>query len=181
MRSLNSEQEGFTLVELIIVIIIIGVLSVTAAPRFIDISSDSKAASLEALKGAIVSSNQIVYGKALIQGLEREESALVVLQSGDTVAVEYGYLAYDGSAPRTGAAQLERAIDFTICHHQASDTDCANADWRFDIDDDHIQFYHISIGENPAADGVEPLCYLQYEMATDESTPPRYTIQNSEC
>jgi MSHA pilin protein MshA len=64
----NKKNEGFTLVELIIVIILLGVLAVTAAPRIIDISSDANIAKLKALKGTIRSGVELVRIKAIIQG-----------------------------------------------------------------------------------------------------------------
>jgi MSHA pilin protein MshA len=51
-------EKGFTLIELIIVIIILGVLAVTSAPKFIDLSSDAKAASMIAI-GATLNSAKI--------------------------------------------------------------------------------------------------------------------------
>jgi prepilin-type N-terminal cleavage/methylation domain-containing protein len=46
-------QKGFTLIELIIVIVILGVLAVTVAPRFINIGSDARIAAVKSLEQAI--------------------------------------------------------------------------------------------------------------------------------
>jgi prepilin-type N-terminal cleavage/methylation domain-containing protein len=180
----KRKQLGFTLIELIIVIVILGILAVVAAPRFIDISSESKVSGLQALKGALVSSNQIIYGKALIQGLTDQASANVQLSPNESVAIQYGYLSYDGSSASSGAFQLTDAVNFTICHHLADDAACADADWRFDIDSDHIQFYFASAGQDPANGGGEagePLCYLKYTMASDADTLPVYELQTADC
>lgn len=50
------ENKGFTLIEMIVVIVILGVLAVTAAPRFMGLQSDARIATLQATKGAIESS-----------------------------------------------------------------------------------------------------------------------------
>lgn len=64
------KKNGFTLIELIIVIIILGVLAVTAAPKFINLSSDAKAASMNAIGGALNSAKDMVYSAALITGMQ---------------------------------------------------------------------------------------------------------------
>ena len=63
-------QNGFTLIELIIVIVILGILAVTAAPRFIDISSDASRSVLQGVKGALVSGNQLARAQGLIEGVD---------------------------------------------------------------------------------------------------------------
>ncbi|MGS0728942.1 type II secretion system protein, partial [Shewanella sp. 0m-11] len=48
-----QKQNGFTLIELVVVIIILGILAVTAAPKFINLQSDARASALQGVKGAI--------------------------------------------------------------------------------------------------------------------------------
>jgi MSHA pilin protein MshA len=48
-------QTGFTLIELVMVIVILGVLSAVAIPKFVDLRSDAQAAATQALAGAISS------------------------------------------------------------------------------------------------------------------------------
>lgn len=66
---MNKNQHGFTLVELIIVIVIIGILAVVAFPKFLDISSDAKIASLKQINGQLRSAITLVQNKARVEGL----------------------------------------------------------------------------------------------------------------
>lgn len=61
---------GFTLIELILVIVVLGILSIVAAPKFISLSADAKIASLEALKGQMQSTIDLVKVKARVSGLK---------------------------------------------------------------------------------------------------------------
>ncbi|MEI6895912.1 MAG: prepilin-type N-terminal cleavage/methylation domain-containing protein, partial [Psychromonas sp.] len=65
-----KNQKGFTLIELVVVIIILGILAVTAAPKFINLQSDARLSTLQGLKGAIQGANSLVYSKAAIAGVE---------------------------------------------------------------------------------------------------------------
>ncbi|WP_045424128.1 prepilin-type N-terminal cleavage/methylation domain-containing protein [Vibrio jasicida] len=55
--------KGFTLIELVVVIVILGILAVTAAPRFLNIQGDARVAVIEGVRGAVVNANQIANAK----------------------------------------------------------------------------------------------------------------------
>ncbi len=81
-----KRQGGFTLIELVVVIVILGILAVTAAPRFMNLQDDARKSSLQGLKGAIDGAAGIVYGKAAIEGVEAKDSSEV-----EGIATVYGY------------------------------------------------------------------------------------------
>ena len=61
-----STQKGFTLIELIIVIVLLGILAVTAAPKFLNLQDDARDSVLEGIAGSLESASSVIYGKALI-------------------------------------------------------------------------------------------------------------------
>lgn len=56
-----NKQRGFTLIELVVVIIILGVLAAVAVPRFTDLSGDARTAAGKGVAGAISSGTSINY------------------------------------------------------------------------------------------------------------------------
>jgi len=88
-----NKQNGFTLIELVVVIVILGILAATAAPKFINLSSDANIAVLKSMGGAIKASGQLVYTKSAIQGSNNSVLGDVDLDGNGTPDIEtrYGY------------------------------------------------------------------------------------------
>ncbi|WP_217518156.1 type II secretion system protein [Vibrio metschnikovii] len=86
-----KKQGGFTLIELVVVIVILGILAVTAAPRFLNLQGDARDASLQGLKGAMQGAAGIVYGRSAIDGKESVSSAIVTILGTGDVDVVWGY------------------------------------------------------------------------------------------
>jgi prepilin-type N-terminal cleavage/methylation domain-containing protein len=60
-----NTKNGFTLIELVVVILVLGILSVIALPRFVDISKDARNATAQGVAAAISSGSAINYGAQL--------------------------------------------------------------------------------------------------------------------
>ncbi len=62
------DERGFTLIEIIMVIVLLGIIAAIAIPKYIDLKSDAVNATLQGLKGGIVSSGAIGYADIAIHG-----------------------------------------------------------------------------------------------------------------
>lgn len=93
---------GFTLIELVVVIVILGILAAFAIPRFININREAREAALKGLGGSVRSTVALVHGMALARGLTAASGQSVVLE-GHTVTLAFGY-------PTADAAGIVEAI-----------------------------------------------------------------------
>lgn len=83
----KSKQGGFTLIELVVVIVILGILAAFAVPRFMGLEGKARAASVNALEGTLRSASAMSHGVWLASG---SPTAGIVVD-GQTIVMANGY------------------------------------------------------------------------------------------
>ena len=161
-----NAQQGFTLIELVVVIVILGILAVTAAPKFIDLTSDARVSVMKGVKGSIESAVSLVHSKALIEG-QTGETGFVTIDN-VSYALVYGYPAKStvaGSDSSSGSGIIALldldSADFTLTAASGSGAD-----------DTRALFQHR---------GVTTTCQLSYANATSKESRPIITESLDGC
>ncbi|EHA1081653.1 type II secretion system protein [Photobacterium damselae subsp. damselae] len=150
-----KRQGGFTLIELVVVIVILGILAVTAAPKFMNLQNDARKASLEGLKGSIQGAAGIVYGKAAIEGKEAQDGSSANVTVGDSnIPVSFGY-------PKATSAALGLAVngldsDWLCKNSEVSGNKAPSVKCTFKGKDSYLT--------------DTDKCYVQYTQATSPSS-----------
>lgn len=165
-----QQQRGFTLIELIIVIVILGILAVTAAPKFIDIQSDANESTLKGVMAALQGGAQLVYAKSAIAGKQSnandddtDTTNDQVIIGSTTVQTEFGYPDADSMTEPMLEGWVELSSDFGFT--DASDSTTGS-------------FTITSPGVDYTATGG---CQVTYTTPTTLGDSPIITSETDDC
>jgi MSHA pilin protein MshA len=180
-----KRQQGFTLIELVVVIIILGILAVTAAPKFINLQSDARISALEGARGALQSANSIVYSRAALDGLNNAANQTVTLfpavggTAAVTVTTSFGYLNVTNAANTLANLTNSLEMDFEALANANAATLVTNADWGvFRVNGTQVR---IVPNGRSASNAAANACHLLYTEAASAAVGPVYTAVTTGC
>lgn len=168
-----ANTKGFTLIELVVVIVILGILSAVAAPRFINLSGDANAAALEALGGSLMSTANLYHTKAIINNRFDNSYTVegVYFDQGYPIGVSFG----DSDSVPEILEAMNISDDF-VYNTRNQDRNSNNQLAR------GLYLTNKAPNDAPSTQQIiDTNCYVSYKSAVFDEAPPEVATVTTGC
>ncbi len=105
IKAMRKMQQGFTLIELVVVITVLGILAAFAIPRFASLDAAARVSATNGLAGSIRSASALAHSLSIIAGTSAAATGTVTMEN-TTVNIAYGY-------PTAAATGITAALNDT--------------------------------------------------------------------
>ena len=173
MFSNKTQNEGFTLIELVVVIVILGILSVIALPRFINLSADARISTLVQVEASVKGANSLLFLKSHMPSY----STQAVPGRPDLLDID---MDHDGDYEVFSAEN----IDVRLKYRNLDNTDIIkriDISSEFTVQEEGIHFTYIGYDLNADGTVKSDACYFKYTQAQSTSVAADYEIIDTGC
>ncbi|WP_299806652.1 Tfp pilus assembly protein FimT/FimU [uncultured Shewanella sp.] len=178
MTAISAPKRGFTLIEMVVVIIVLGILAVIALPKFVNFHADSKVAVLDGIAAAMKGGLDLVHSKAVIEGENVDFGSIEY--AGVSIPLYNGYPAVDGNDSFDELnRQVRTWLDIDSVSLTAIKLDNDAAPFFIDKSTANNHIY-IFFSEDLNDKSVSFNCHIRYENAIN-ATEPVITVKHSDC
>ena len=122
----RDNQKGFTIVELVVVIIILGILAATALPRFIDISDEAHSSAVDAVVGGLKSAQGMAHAK----WMATNKPTTITINGNSHNLTAAGYVVSGADATTCYNAFVDMIADSTAMVSSAAQSYADSVDWH---------------------------------------------------
>lgn len=173
---LNPNSKGFTLIELVFVIVVLGIIAVTAVPKFMSLSKDARVSVLTQFKVSVKAANDLLYLKSKLPSY----TTFPVSNRPDLIDIDMdqdGIIDLDGVDVRL----VNSYLDNHEVYKQVEVSESIKLSGSKIFEEDNPKYVFIGYDFNDNNQVSDDNCFFRYEQASSVDAGPVYDIVDDGC